>query len=82
MADTFRTLDAAVQAHIAEVFPGHLTDSWILVTHSNSLEDNGLHNYRMVFGDHQGWHVDAGLVSAAGRIVKDAWDYDGADEDD
>ena len=83
MTDTLRALDEAIQAHIAEVFPGHLTDAWVLVTHSNSLaaEDAGLHNYRMVSSADQPWHTDAGLVSAANHIVKDAWDFDGDDDE-
>lgn len=81
MTDTFRSLDEAIQAHIAEVFPGHITDRWILVTHSTHLDENGIHNYRMVSGAGQGWDVDAGLVSAGHRIVRDAWDYDGEDDE-
>lgn len=84
MADTLRALDAAVQAHIAENFPGAVTDSWVLVTHSNGLQDDDhdLHNYRMISAsDTQPWHTDAGLIAVANRIVKDAWDFAGEDDD-
>ena len=86
MSDTLRDLDAAVQRHIAEAFPGEITDAWILISHSNGLDDNthDLHNYRMTSAsDSQPHHVDAGLVSVANRIIQDSWDYaDHGDDDD
>jgi len=83
MADTLRALDAAVQAHIAENFPGAVTDSWVLVTHSNGLQDDDhdLHNYRLTeASDAQPWHTSEGLVRAAVKIMNDAWDFAGDEE--
>lgn len=84
MPDSLRTLDEAIAAHIAENFPGALTDSWVLITHSVGIQDDdhGIHNYRMVTADTQPWHVDAGLVQAGVRIVRDGWDFAGDEDDD
>lgn len=81
--DSLEALERAIQNHIAEAFPGHVTDAWIVVTHSNTLDDDthDLHNYRLVTNESQAWHVDSGLVAAAYRMTRDAWDYDAETED-
>jgi hypothetical protein len=79
---TLRDLDEAVQAYIANTFNGALTDSWLLVTHSQTLEDHGVSNYRIVTPESQPIHVDSGLVHMSKMIIRDSWDnaYDDGDE--
>lgn len=76
MTDSLEALDAAIQRHIAESFPGALTSSWLLVAHSQELDDDrqGISNYRIVTPESQPLHVDWGLARVGDRIVKDSWD--------
>lgn len=81
MTDTLRILDEAIQAHIAVAFEGAIVDSWILVTHSQDIENHTTSNYRIVTPDVQPIHVDAGLVQMGSMIIRDSWDS-AFDEDD
>ena len=81
MTDTLRALDEAIQAHIAANFEGSITDGWILVTHSQTLEKHQVSNYRIVTPDTQPIHVDSGLIQTGQMIIRDSWD-DSFNEDD
>lgn len=81
MSDTLRELDEAIQAHIAAAFEGALVDSWILVTHSQSIDQHTTSNYRIVTPDVQPIHVDAGLMKMGDLIIKDSWE-DAFEDDD
>jgi hypothetical protein len=82
MTDTLRNLDDAIQAHIANAFEGAITDAWVLVCHSSSLDAHTVSNYRIVTPDVQPIHTDAGLVEMAKMIIRDSWDNAYDDEDD
>lgn len=82
--DPMENLDQAVQRYIADNFPGALVTGWILVTHSQGLEDEdqGLSNYRLVTPPNQPFHQDLGLVQIGAHICRDSWDNAWADDDD
>ena len=84
MTNTLAELDAAIQRYVAENFPGALTGAWMVVTHSQSLEDgrDGISNYRIITPESQPLHIDWGLARVGERIVKDSWDNDSYEEDD
>ena len=81
MSDTLRALDEAIQQYVAATFDGALTGAWVLVTHSQTLDNPNVSNYRITTPDVQPIHVDAGLVKMAGLIIQDSWDgaYDEGD---
>ena len=84
MSDTLAALDEAIQKHIAANFPGSITDAWILVTHSQTIEKHQVSNYRIVTPASQPIHVDAGMKWAAKMILRDSWDgaFNDGDDDD
>ena len=82
MSDSLRGLDAAIQTYIATNYEGSLVDSWILVTHSQNVEQHTTSNYRIITPDVQPIHVDAGLLATGERIVQDSWDESFDDTDD
>lgn len=87
MTDTLAELDAAIQRHIGELFPGAVTGSWILVTAGQRLEDgtDGACDYRLVTPEAQPVHVVEGLLRVGERIAQDSWDsiwFDSDEEDD
>lgn len=79
-ADTLRAIDEAIQAHIATHYEGALVDSWIVVTHSQTIAAHDVSNYRIVTHDTQPYHVDAGLLATGKKIIDDSWD-DSFDDD-
>jgi hypothetical protein len=82
LTDTLRTVDEAIQAHIAEKFEGALVDSWIIVAHAQTIEGGNVSNYRIVTHETQPLHVDAGLLDIGRQIVRDTWDAAYEDDDD
>lgn len=82
MADTLDNLEAAIQAHIAAVYEGSYVDSWILVTHSQTVSEHQTSNYRIVTPSSQPIHVDSGLVATGKLIIRDSWDSSWDDGDD
>lgn len=81
MTDTLRAVEEAIQQHIATTFDGALVDSWIVVTHSQTIEKHDVSNYRIITHDTQPFHVDAGLLTVGDQIIQDSWD-DGYEDDD
>lgn len=81
MSDNLRELDEAVQKYVAATFDGARTGAWVLITHSQTLENPNVSNYRITTPEVQPIHVDAGLVKIAGLIVQDSWDGAFDDED-
>lgn len=80
---THADIDAAIAAHVADMFPGYYTSGWVLVSASAHLEKPNAINYRLVTADNQALHIDAGLLDVGKKIIKDSWDYnDEEDEDD
>jgi hypothetical protein len=78
--NTLHAIDAAIQAHIASHFEGALVDSWVIVTHAQTLDAGNVSNYRLVTPTVQPFHVDAGLLRMGERIMSDSWDEDETDE--
>lgn len=82
MTDSIRTLDEAISAHIAEHFPDALVDSWVIVTHAQTLTGDNISNYRLISHREQPFHVDAGLLQVGTQIITDSWAESFDDEDD
>lgn len=79
--DTRANLEDSISAHIADAFPGDYTSGWVVVVASSSLERPDATNYRLVSPDGQPFHVDDGLINVGRKIIRDAWDEDGDDDD-
>lgn len=83
MPDTLTVLETAIQNHIGTMFPGHHTDSWILVCHSQSIDESEISNYRIVTSEIQPHHIDLGLLEVGKAIARESWDselYGDSDE--
>ena len=78
--DTRQAIDDAINAHIADTFPGYYTDAWVVVCASSNIENPSAKNYRVVTPDTQPFHADIGLISVGQEILSDVWADD--DEDD
>lgn len=75
MSDTLAELDQAIQRHIGTVGEGAVAEAWILVVHSQQVDDNdALSGYRIVTSETQPHHVDRGLIEVGRTIVQDSWD--------
>lgn len=78
---TKAALEAAIQAHIADVTGGNILTDWGLVIASTSMEDigTGATVYLFESNDGQPAHVSYGLMSYALR--SSVWERDDDDDD-
>lgn len=79
--NTHQAIDEAINAHIADNFPGYYTDAWVVVCASSRIENPAEKNYRMITPDTQPFHADLGLIRIGSEILKDAWADDAEDDE-
>ena len=83
MSDTLDELDRAIQRHVAEVSEGGFAESWIVVAHSQQVDDSdAISGYRIITSDTQPHHVDAGLIEVGKAIIRESWDTALSGDDD
>lgn len=82
MSAELDTLDAAINAYIAEAFEGHYTSAWIVVAVSTTVTEPDAANYRIITPTTQPFHTDVGLLQVGAKITDDSWNADSYDEDD
>ncbi|MCT1363324.1 hypothetical protein [Microbacterium sp. p3-SID131] len=83
MSDETRAkLDEAINAHVAENFPGYYTTAWVVIAASTALDRPDSTNYRLFSPNSQPFHVDNGLITVGAKILEDSWDDADDDLDD
>lgn len=71
-ADTQRTVEQAIAAHLAKQYPDAVLSEFVVVVQMQNLSDD-LSRYEFVMPETQPFHTTAGLIDVGRRTLNDIW---------